>query len=80
MRGTRSLLTARKSSNLVFNRINTMLHTLTTEMNEIQDPLWQSWTDFREAPDKVLKFHQNHARTPKLPDLFSKHTQETSLE
>lgn len=34
------------------------------------NPPWQPWTDFRNAPEKVLEFHNTHPDKPPPPNFF----------
>ncbi|KAL4947038.1 hypothetical protein BDW69DRAFT_199944 [Aspergillus filifer] len=35
------------------------------------NPPWQPWTDFKNAREKVLEYHQRYPRKPAAPDFFT---------
>ncbi|KAL4982469.1 hypothetical protein BDW68DRAFT_192115 [Aspergillus falconensis] len=37
------------------------------------NPHWQHWTDFRNAPEKILNY-QKHPEKPPAPEIFSPRT------
>ncbi|KAL4861189.1 hypothetical protein BDV12DRAFT_208302 [Aspergillus spectabilis] len=35
------------------------------------NPPWQPWTDFKNAPEKILEYHYQYPHKPPPPDFFT---------